>query len=629
MISGIRDQGTGNRVRPWPLALLVTLVVACGGGQTRGAAFDETWSNDNGAGIAAFQQRFAQLKVPPTANVAIGVSGKSTILGVPLDGGPAWSFAHPLDGRPTIAGTVVVGIGSEELFALDARTGKRLWARRAGGLLRGAGDDGKTTVVSLMSTTGQGTTILAVGHDGVVVRQIEDDAAIGVPAVIDTYAFLPWQGQYVTVYDLLQGRETARVLLRTQVSRAFTQNGAVFFGEAGVTRLDDRIRAASRNQASTVMLRARELPGQPRWLKPGTDVALLQSGAQDKIALYARPTASGPMAIEGDRYTATYYKVAVGFEVLRGRLAWAHAHDAEFLAGGAYAGGVALCDAAGKVTFLDSKTGRVAGQVSLGHRVQSCVVQVDGLSKPAPPNTPPLADQVAKVLAMPGAEHVAIQKVLVHEMATMEDPQVTKALIELSSDAIPAKSAGAASTVPAALRDEARTALAARRSGAEHMLAALGIRYDFLADVLRTPPVGPLADALAAMGEKKAAPLLAAHLNDPADSADDARRAAAALAKLAGKAELPALSQFFAHYRGAPEGDAMVDAVVSSAEALLELGADAQVSEAAKDAMTDDRVRRKLVALIQQKGKPAAEPKTGSAKPQAQVKPKAGATNGN
>ena len=50
---------------------------------------------------------------------------------------------------------------------------------------------------------------------------------------------------------------------------------------------------------------------------------------------------------------------------------------------------------------------------------------------------------------------------------------------------------------------EARSLLASRRNGAEFMLEALRRHYDFLSDVLRSPPVGPIADALSAMGEKR------------------------------------------------------------------------------------------------------------------------------
>jgi outer membrane protein assembly factor BamB len=504
-------------------------------------------------------------------------------------------------------------MGAGELFALDAKTGKRLWSRRAGGLLRGVGDDGRTTVVSLMSTTGRGTSVLAISHDGEVIRQIEDEAAIGVPAVVDTYAFLPWQGQYVTVYDLIEGRERARVLLRTQVSRAFVQGGAVFFGEAGATRLDDKIRLAPRSQASTVTLPARELPGQPRWLGSGTDARPIRSGAHDRIAIYARPTASGAAAFEDNRFAATYYRIAVGFDASQGNMAWAHAHDADFIGGAAFVGGFALCDVRGNVTFIDAKNGGVTGHTSMGKPLEACVVQTDGLTKPAGPAAPPLAEQLAKAVSMPETEHVMIQKLLLREMAGNEDPSVTKVLIDLASNP----------RTPPLLLEDARKALAARRNGVDHMLTALGRHYDFLADVLRPPPVGPMAEALGALREKKAAPLLAAHLNDPADTPDDARRTAAALVLLGDKPELPALSTFFAHYRGAAEDDAIVEAVVSSAQAMIQLGADGPVSDAVKDAYTTDAIKPRLEALLRAR-KP--EPRPGGAGAADPKKPDAKAT---
>ena len=81
------------------------------------------------------------------------------------------------------------------------------------------------------------------------------------------------------------------------------------------------------------------------------------------------------------------------------------------------------------------------------------------------------------------------------------------------------------------------------------MLAALERHYDFLSGELLAPPVGPLADALSAMKEQRAAPLLARHLNDPSTEVSDVERAARALSSLATPEELPSLRTFFALYR--------------------------------------------------------------------------------
>jgi hypothetical protein len=132
-------------------------------------------------------------------------------------------------------------------------------------------------------------------------------------------------------------------------------------------------------------------------------------------------------------------------------------------------------------------------------------------------------------------------------------------------------------------------------------LTALGRHYDFVSGVLLAPPVGPLADALAASNETRAAPLLAKHLNDPANSADDVAHAARALVKLATAAEYEDLRTFFALYRATADDEALVAAVVACAEAMLRVGGEAGralVERAAQDPLTQSDVRRALPDLL-------------------------------
>jgi outer membrane protein assembly factor BamB len=584
-----------RRALPLAAALGVAAFGACGGGQTQGAAFDPRWTSDDGAGIAAFQREFAGTAVPAGADVAVGVTGSGRarkLVGVSLSDdarGARWTFAHALDARPALAGSVVVGLGRGELFALDARSGRLLWKRNAGGRLRGAGDDGQTTVVSLARTIGSGSVVLAIDHDGYVLRQIEDEAAIGVPAVVGRYAFLPWHGQYVTVFDLQTGVEVARALLRSDVSRAFTSGGAIFFGGAAATRFDGSIGRGAAGRASTVALASRELPGAPVWMASGTEVLAPEASAADKTRLYARPVASGAPAIDAGRFAATYFHVAVGLDATSGAVAWARAAEADFLGGAAYAGGFALCDARGEVTLLDAASGAEVGRASLGGPVESCVVQTDSLTPPARAEprraAEPLVEQLERVVSLPETELMAMQRLLLRALASLPDDGATKALIDVAS----------AARTPPLLADDARKALATRRSGVGFMLDALRSSYDFLAVAAAPPPpVGPLADALAAMGDKRAAPLLARHLNDPETSPDDLERVAAALVVLAGPDELPALRTFFALYRGVGD-EALAEPVVSVAKALVKLGDAGPVQRAAGDAFTSPGVRERLV----------------------------------
>jgi outer membrane protein assembly factor BamB len=127
------------------------------------------------------------------------------------------------------------------------------------------------------------------------------------------------------------------------------------------------------------------------------------------------------------------------------------------------------------------------------------------------------------------------------------------------------------------------------------------VHYDFLNGVHVGPPVGPLADALAAMNERRAAPLLAEHLNDPNDTPNDLVRTARALIKLAGTAEYDALKTFFVLYRAAANDPETTAAVISVAQALIEVGGElgrSVVANAAKDPLTQRQVSQGIAPLL-------------------------------
>jgi outer membrane protein assembly factor BamB len=595
-------------VRAATIALALA-AAACGGGQTRLNLFSTLWEDDGGASIERVWRSLGSAQVAAAADVVVGVTGNTDqLVGLPLGGGSKWKFAHPLDARPVVAGGVVVASGGGEAFALDATSGSVLWRRPTGGLpLLGAGDDGTVTVATFRKAGGAGSVVLAVTHDGQVVRQIETDRPLGAPAVLARMAFVPWAGQYVSVIDLSNGNEAARVTLRQETSHAWTEGGSLWFGERAFVRFDDRIGGASKGKASKAELPTRELPGTPRLMQPGGAAVPAVSNAEDKTRLYARPSSaegSGATIADG-RWYATYFRLAMGFDVDGAKLAWVHVHGADFIGGAAAAGGIVLCDEQGKVTELDARTGGVLAEADLGEPVRSCVVSADGRSlRGAPGDAKPLASQLAAAVVADDPQLVAAQKLLLRELAGLQDDAVTKALVDLASDP---------RTSPDLLLD-ARTALAGRRTGAAYMEAALAKHYDFIRDVLRPPPVGPIAQALGAMKDKTAAPLLASHLLDPADTDDDVKQAAAALATVAGPDELPAMRQFFGMYRASAPDDEMADAVVSVGGALLALEDEVGrgvVAAAARDAATVPRAREALEALVASRAAkaPGAEPK--------------------
>lgn len=579
---------------------LLALGVALGGSgcasdPMRPRLFSTDWQDDQGASIDAVYARTRSGALPPNADVVVAVakSGKQ-LVGLPLGGGARWTHDHALDARPTVVGSVVVAQGAGELFALDALTGKKLWARPSGAVpFIGAGDDGKVTVVALGQSSGDGTILLSVARDGSVKRQIETDKALGVPAVAYGHVFVPWGNQYVSVFDMGAGDELGRVVVRDKVSRAYTQGGALYFGEVGLVRWDEKIREASRGGASRIAIPPRELPGTPRLLVPAREKVGPRASALDRARLFARPASGPALGFDGDRVYATYFRAAMGMSGKGGQLAWVHLHDGEILGGEAVKGGLVLCDEAGKVFGLDGAHGEKTLALDLGGPIQSCVVSTDVFAVPALSGRAPrgLSAQIGEVLLSREATLATAQRLLLRELATMSDESATKTLIDLATDP---------RTAPVLVAD-ARAAIANRRTGAPHMMAALRRRYDFLKDVLVPPPVGPIAQALAAMKETQAAPLLASFLSDPSITDDDVKQCAAALVVLGTAAEVPALRQFFTQVRAAAEPDDVAHAAVSAAEALIKLGGRdgrAVVVAASKDAATTPFVKTRIEALL-------------------------------
>lgn len=566
-------------------------IVACGGGQMRSSEFSVDWQDDHGLSIGRVWAQTSTVSPPASADVVVGIAEPGDrLVGLSLSSGNKWTFTHPLAARPAVAGALVVASGGGETFALDAETGHLVWKTQTGPLaLVGAGDDGAVTVFTSRQPGENSTTLFAVARSGDVVVRVDTDKGLGIPAVFGRKAFVPWAGQYVSVLDLASGDEQARVTLRRQTSRAWTEGGALWFGELGFTRFDENIHDASAGRASSADLPAKELPGGPKLMPRGAVPLPTVANAQDRVRLYARPSAvSSGVALADGRWYATYFRLAMGFDAVGAKLAWVHVHGSDVLGAAAGSGGIVICDEHGDVASLDARTGSVVSKASLGEPVRACVVNVDAQHfEDAPASAPPLVDQLERALSTDDPQLVEMQRVLLQDLGPMPDPSATKTLLTLAADP----------RTPPDLRKDARAALAKRTNGGSELLAALRGRYDYLDDVLLPPPVGPIAQALAGMKDPAAAAPLATHLLDPETPLADLAQLSDALASLAGPAEAPALRQFFAMYRANADSAELAAAVVSTGQTLRamhdKLGA-AEVDTAASDRFTVPEVREGL-----------------------------------
>lgn len=570
--------------------LTLTLSAGCASTDVR-APFNTDWLNDRGSSIAEVERSLRNSPPPPSINLLVGLD-ENSLLGLPLDGGASWAKPARPDSPPVIAGDLVVYTQAGEATALDGATGAHRWTVDADGYrLRGAGDDGERTVLSLGRTGGlRDSLLLAVTRKGSVSVRVETDKELGRPAARGGVGFVPWAGQYVSAIDLDGGREVGRLLTRELTSHALSVGSELFFGEQAVTHFDEGVQFASTNQNQRTALPTRLLPGKPRWLPPGGEVPAIETGARARIRLYATPRWTGTETrFASDRYAATYFRTVVAFDSKSAKLSWVQALPGDVIGGAAAQSGFVFCLADGKVMRFGAAGGH-AGSVELGKPLRACLVDADTLVVPQGEAPKPLADQLAAALESLDPEMAAAQSFLINELGRIDQDDVTQALIDLTTN----------TRIPPEVRQRARVLLAQRRSGAQHMLRALERRYDFLSGTL-PPPVGPLAVALAAMREGRAAPLLARHLNDPATESADVEQAARALMTLATAEELTNLKTFFALYRATADEPRLVNAVTWIAEAILRVGgAEGRtlLERAARDPLTRPAVTRALNPLL-------------------------------
>jgi hypothetical protein len=564
------------------------LVAACGGGPAPSTAFSKSWNSDSGETVARLERRLRGAPRPASVAVAVGVTD-SGLVGSELPGGRVWRRAGAVDSMPSIsANGMVFGTGGGEVFGLDGRSGRAVFGISATGYrLRGGADDGAFSVLSLAKE--RSSRLLVVDRQGTRVLDLTTEEALGRPAIRAGIAFVPWGGQYVSAIDVSTGAEQARLLLRDLVSHALDLDGTLFFGERALVRFDDKIKFAESFQATRFAFEPRKLPGTPRWLPNGTEPELIDRTALSKIRLYAQPdAASVPVRLANDGYAASYFRAVYAFSA-DGKLRFTDAFAGDTLGGASAASGFVFCDAAGKVHLYD-QAGGLGPVLDLGSRLIACSVGASGLEVPAGRPRGSLAEQIQSTVNRLDASMAAAEKLLIAELATISDPIVTRILIDFAED----------SRLPPEERKAAGVLLSKRRNGEDDMLAALARHYDFVSGE-QPPPLGPLADALAAMGDQRAAPLLARHLNDPANELDDIERAAAALETLATRAESGELRTFFALYRATADDPALVAAVISVAKALVRIGGTesrALLDRAVADPLTQPDVQRGIAQLL-------------------------------
>lgn len=533
------------------------------------------------------------------APLASVVAGRATgLVGSALDTSeprPTWQRAAAVTEAPLLARRLVVYGEAARLLALDAATGALIWSiARHGAHLEAATDDGALSALVLSTARRDQRWLLVVDRSGRERLRIQAAAELGAPALVAGTLLLPWGKRFLSAIDVGSGSELGRARLEPALRHALWVGAELFL--AGPPWLE-----LSPTPGEAHALPVRPLPGRvevgSESLAPGPD--------PDVTRLFVRPSREPNDA--APPYLASYGRLAMSFDGSRGSLQWLRLMPGAILAAAVGPHTLALCDATGVVRILSADDGRNVSVSRIGPAerdepaLQSCALgassswpdATDGAwAAPGTRAPEPLVDQLARVLALSDPDLASAQRFLSRELAVRPEPEATRALIALASRR----------SADPILQSEAEDLLATRRNGADFMLQALERAGPRSADPLARAPLGALADALEALNERRAAPLLAVQMNQLGHSPEALTRVARALEHLASEAEYEPLRVFFSLRRTSADQPELVEAVVSVARTLLRVGAAPGrrvVQLASRDPLTSPGVRAGLDPELQ------------------------------
>jgi hypothetical protein len=553
------------------LPLLLLGLGACAGSSD---AFASRFPDNEQAQLAKLVERIQSTPPQGAPPIAVGVTGE-----------PQQLFAYDLHARkvlwkqpvhaqfsPMLAGNyVVLQEQSGKVVGRSLRDGQERFSIDTDSMtLNGAG--GSDEQLALVLTSGAGSyarSRVFLVQNGSVAWNRNLKFQAGVPAVVGTLVLVPWGNLFMSALDTESGSEVARVRITDGVlSHVLADRGNVYMGsQHGVGRLTTVIGRGSLRAGPFYAPPREDLPGRPLFLRDAYHASpvLPPASAQHRIRLDWQPASQGDQSLgvqDGNLYLV-FYRFVLALDPINYAVRWIYNHDADIVGAAAQPGGLAFGDEAGGVGFLSARSGQPAWREknSLGATMLALPSSGAELAlNDEPPSPSALRESLLAAAQDLDARLVPVRLLVVRHLARLDDPQATADLLTLCDDA---------RTSPP-VRDAACAALAARKVGGDQLLAALQRHAGYL-EGTQSPPVGSLARAAAAQNEKRAAPMLVAHLQDADTRSQDLPDLVSSLATLQDHSAAAPLGDFLAMYHADAVDEHVVQALELIPDALVKL----------------------------------------------------------
>ncbi|MCS6799803.1 MAG: PQQ-binding-like beta-propeller repeat protein [Myxococcota bacterium] len=589
------------------------MAAACGGGTSAGrGVLAPTFPDNRRPDIEAVVERVRASAPRAARSVLVGVTAEPPGI-VVYDLGTrrvSWSRPGAVASLPWVAGSLVVVQERGGVLGLDLASGAERFRIDDGGLgLVGA--DGEGAWAALVLSTGGGVQArsrLVVLRDGEPDSDVEIEHAVGAPAVRGELVVLPWGAQNASVLEVESLRELARVRLEDDMlGTALVAGGDVLLAHRAVYLVSPQLASGSRRAGAVALtLDVGALPGEPPLLADTYRPAAPPHGAAHRVRLawYAHRD-GGSFAFSDSTVYHLFYRVVTALDPAGGAIRWMTPLDRDVVGAAAVAGGLVVVDERGRLTALRATDGAAASAGEVGKALIAARIVLDAM----PPGvvhearSTSLPDQLLEVASHPDARLVPVRSYAVAALASRGEPEVTGHLIALCEDARAA----------APVRASACEALTRRNAGPSEVLAALERRASFL-EGTRTPPLAALAGAAVAMGERRAVPLLLAHLRHPDTPAEAVAAIARAVSTLGDRDAVAPLGDFLRLYHADDDDPALARALVAIVEALERLAGPAArewLEPVASDALGVAAVRQAAVEALARLQQPASESGSG------------------
>lgn len=547
----------------WMCAMLcvaLTTEVGCGGA---GQGLAHNFPDNDPAMLRAVLSRLQASAPRRESDVVVGSSADPMRLWAwdPESGTKRWEHTAQLTSTPHVAGAHVVSHEAGHIVVRRLRDGSVATRFEDRSLaLVGADGEGDITAIALSTGGAVGArSRLVVLHGDSIAWHHEMEQAMGRPGVRGGMVFVPWARQNLSVLEGDDGHELARVrVTRGVIGHAITDRSGVFFGQRGIALLSE----SSLGEAAPLFEPPHgELPAQAEMLRDAYSPPPSPSSASHRARLVWRGVAGsdGTMALEHDVLFFVFYRLVFALDAHADRVRWVAQLPNDVVGARVENAGLVTLDDQGQLVVLSPSDGRVVRTMSTGLSATWAHISYENLTAGSPSGELlPLADQLLLAAQNPDARLVPARAYAITALASLREPEVTARLIALCED----------HRLPAPLYAAACLALGNREVGIEHILHAL-TRHSSYLEGTQAPPVGALSNAAIRMNERRAVPLLIAHLRDPQTATSDLPSLAQALRDLGEASAREPLGDFIRLYHAESPDDELARALATAIEAYV------------------------------------------------------------